>query len=117
MGRRPRVTRDEVLDTARQVFAERGFEGATLTAIAARVGVSPAALLRHAPTKDALFTAAMASRAEDLPIPMDALADVPGSADPREVLRALALEFVPFIETRLGEVIVSWLRAKAASPE
>src|SRR5205085_187074 len=54
---------------------------------------------------------------EDLRLPMDALASVPGSADPREVLRRLALEFVPFIENRIGEVIVSWMRRKAASPD
>jgi AcrR family transcriptional regulator len=41
MGRRPKVTREEVLATARQVFAERGFEGTTLAAIASRLDVSP----------------------------------------------------------------------------
>jgi AcrR family transcriptional regulator len=114
MGRRPRVTREEVFETARQVFVERGFEGATLTAIAARLGLSPAALLRHAPTKQELFSAAMSAGAKDLRIPMDALAEVPDGADPREVLRALALAFVPFIEARIGESIVSFMRENAA---
>jgi AcrR family transcriptional regulator len=103
-----------VLGAARRVFAERGFEGATLTAIAAQVGVSPAALLRHAPTKDALFSAAMAPARDDLVLPMDGLSAVPGTADPLPVLRKLALEFVPFIESRIGETVVSWLRRQAA---
>src|SRR5512135_491824 len=115
MGRRARVSREQVLDAARRVFARRGFEGATLTAIAAQVGVSPAAL-RHAPTKDALFAAAMAPVAGDFELPMDALAGVPGDADPRPVLRRLALEFVPFLESRIGPTVVSWLRRQAAAP-
>src|SRR5512143_3296399 len=109
MGRRARVSREQVLDAARRVFTDRGFEGATLTASAAQLGVSPAALLRHAPTKDALFTAAMAPGAGDFELPIVALAGLPGTADPRPVLRRLALEFVPFLEARIGPTVVSWL--------
>jgi AcrR family transcriptional regulator len=50
MGRRPRVTRDEVFRAAREAFAERGYEGTTLTAIGSRLNVSAAALLRLAPS-------------------------------------------------------------------
>ena len=35
MGRRPKVTREEVLTAARAAFAERGFDATTLSAIAA----------------------------------------------------------------------------------
>ena len=59
MGRRARVSREQVMGAARAAFAERGFEGTTLASIGARLGVSPAAVLRHAPTKEALFSAAM----------------------------------------------------------
>lgn len=113
MGRRPLRSRQEVLAAARAVFAERGYEGATLAAIARRVGLSPAALLRHAPNKEALFAAAMAPVEGDLPLPMDELARVPADADPRRVLRRLGEAFVPFIEARLGEVIAAWLRARS----
>jgi AcrR family transcriptional regulator len=113
MGRRPLRSRQEVLAAARSVFSERGYEGATLAAIAQRVGLSPAALLRHAPTKEALFTAAMARADGDLPLPMDELARLPAGADPRRVLRRLGESFVPFIEERLAEVIAAWLRASS----
>src|SRR5262245_58266368 len=113
MGRKPLRSRQQVLAAARSVFAERGYEGATLAAIANRVGLSPAALLRHAPNKEALFAAAMAPTEGDLPLPMDELARVSSDADPRRVLRRLGEAFVPFIEARMGEVIAAWLRARA----
>lgn len=113
MGRRPLRTRQEVLAAARAVFSERGYEGATLAAIARRIGLSPAALLRHAPTKEALFAAAMARTDGDLALPMDELARTPAGADPRLVLRRLGEAFVPFIEERMAEVIAAWLRASS----
>lgn len=112
MGRRPKVTREDVLKTAREVFIERGFAGATLAAIAARLDVSPAALLRHAPTKEALYAAAMSSGpGDDFPLPMEFLAEVPGEASPREVLARIAEAFVPFAESKLTEQISRWMRA------
>jgi AcrR family transcriptional regulator len=112
MGRRPRVTRDQVLRAAREAFAERGFEGTTLAAIASRLGVSPAALLRHAPTKEALFREALASGGQEA-LPSDFLAAVSGGADPVRVLRRLALTLEPFIEQKMGETMARFLRAGA----
>ena len=57
MGRPAKVHREDVLAAARDAFVRGGYEGTTLADISARLGVSPAALLRHAPTKQALFTA------------------------------------------------------------
>lgn len=113
MGRRPRVDRSAVLAAARAVFGERGFDGATLAEIASRVGVSPSALLRHAPTKQALFDAAMTAQPGELRVPFEFLADIDAAkADPRAVLRRAAEAFVPFLEERLGEVIAIWMHAK-----
>jgi AcrR family transcriptional regulator len=111
MGRRARVSREEVLRAAREAFAERGFDGTTLAAIGARVGLSPSALLRHAPTKEALFSAAMTSAGQDLP-PIEFLAATEAEKDPAGVLRRLAFAVVPFLESKLGENIVRWMRAK-----
>lgn len=113
MGRRPKVTQEEVLQAAREAFSERGFEGTTLTAIAARLDVSPAALLRHAPTKEALFTAAMANGPREMQIPMEFLSEVADDADPRQVLRRLAEAFVPFAEGKLDEHVARWMRCKS----
>jgi len=112
MGRRPRVTRDQVLRAARETFLERSFEGATLAAISAKVGVSPAALLRHAPTKEALFGAAMASAAPVLPLPIDFLDRLDGTEDPAIVLRRIAERAIPVLEATFEETIAGWLHSR-----
>lgn len=109
MGRPAKVRREDVLAAARQAFVERGFDGTTLADIAGRVGVSPAALLRHAPTKQALFTAAMGETPGPEMLPLAFLADVPGDADPETVLRQVALAFVPFIQAKLSENLTAWV--------
>lgn len=70
-GRRPGApdTRSEVLAAARTSFAEKGFRGTTIRAVAASAGVDPALVHHYFGSKDDLFVAA-------LQIPVD----------PREVL-------------------------------
>ncbi len=113
MGRRPKVTREEVLTTARQVFAERGFEGTTLAAIASRLALSPAALLRHAANKDDLFAVAMNPAPGEIRVPVEFLAEVDGGEDPRRVLRRIGEAFIPFLEEKIDEQISRWMRSKA----
>jgi AcrR family transcriptional regulator len=52
-------TREDVLAAARRVFAERGYEGATLRAIAAQAGVDPAMVRHFFGDKGGLFRAAL----------------------------------------------------------
>jgi AcrR family transcriptional regulator len=118
VGRRPRVEREQVLAAARDVFGARGYDGATLAAIAARVGLSPAALLRHAPTKQELFEAAFAGDRGELRLPIEFLAEVDAAAaDPAQVLRRLGETLVPFLERVLGETVALWLRSNALAVE
>jgi AcrR family transcriptional regulator len=58
-GRRPgpESSRAAVLDAARRRFAELGFEGASIRAIAADAGVDPAVVLHFFGSKDGLFRA------------------------------------------------------------
>ena len=111
MGRTARVTREEMLAAARDTFVERGFDGATLAAIGAKVGVSPAAVLRHAPTKRDLFLASMGTVEPDME-PLAFLKDVEGSADPAGVLRQVAETMVPFLESKIREVVARWVHFK-----
>jgi AcrR family transcriptional regulator len=108
MGRTARITRGDVLTAARETFVERGYEGTTLAAIGARLHVSPAAILRHAPTKEALFVAAM-GQSEPIKTPLEFLDDVDATQDPRRVLRRAAEALVPFLETRLRESVARWV--------
>ncbi len=52
-------TSEAILDAARKEFAEHGYQGATIRAIAAGAGVDPALVHHFYGTKEALFAAAM----------------------------------------------------------
>lgn len=53
--RRPRNRRQMVVDAAGPVFSARGYHGASMEEVAAKVGITAAALYRHFPNKYALF--------------------------------------------------------------
>lgn len=54
-------TREAILDAARAAFAERGFDGASIRAIATSAGVDPALVHHYFETKDKLFLATVGS--------------------------------------------------------
>ena len=53
------LAREHLLSAAREVFAERGYAGASMAEIASRVGLRKASLFHHAGSKEALYTEAM----------------------------------------------------------
>ncbi|MFE9247820.1 TetR/AcrR family transcriptional regulator [Streptomyces sp. NPDC007088] len=63
MGRaRSEGRRAEILRATLEVIAEKGYRGATLGAVAERVGLTQQGLLHHFPTKEALLVAVLAER-------------------------------------------------------
>ncbi|MFJ4711880.1 TetR/AcrR family transcriptional regulator [Streptomyces sp. NPDC088785] len=54
--------RAEILRAALEVIAERGYRGASLAAVAERVGLTQQGLLHHFPSKEALLVAVLAER-------------------------------------------------------
>jgi len=60
-GRRPGAssTREDILAAAREVFAERGYDGATVRRVADEAGVDPALIYHYFGSKQQLFVAAM----------------------------------------------------------
>lgn len=86
-GRRLR-TRQTILEAARQLFAEQGFERTTIRAVAARAGIDPALVMQHYGSKEGLFAAAAQWSEEDQRVLQAPLAQVSES-----VLADLFLHF------------------------
>ncbi|MER5847777.1 TetR family transcriptional regulator [Streptomyces sp. NPDC002012] len=56
---RRRATEARILDSARELFAERGFDRTTIRAVAAAAGVDPALVMQYFGSKRELFTQAV----------------------------------------------------------
>jgi AcrR family transcriptional regulator len=64
--RKKERTRQLIADTARRLFAERGFEQVTVAEIAREAEVAPATVFNHFPTKEDLFYSRLEAFEEDL---------------------------------------------------
>lgn len=98
-GRRRRqavsdLKRTLILDAARQVFEKEGLDGASLRAIAAEAGYTPAALYFHFDSKEALYAELLAQSLAALKQAVDR--HVAEAATPGARLRAAALTFFDF---------------------
>jgi AcrR family transcriptional regulator len=110
-GRRPGGgdTRAALLDAARAVFAERGYDGATVRTIAERAGVDPAMVNHWFGGKEPLFVAAL-----DLPVdPAAALSEVlPG--DPDLLAERILGRFLHIWDTTGGAQLATLLQSIAS---
>ncbi|SOE98198.1 transcriptional regulator, TetR family [Burkholderia sp. OK233] len=87
-------TRQHLLDTAGQLFAERGFADATSKEICERAGTPMASVNYHFGSREALYEAALIEAHRQV-VGLDELAAlVAGLNDPRERLRAVLCRFV-----------------------
>jgi AcrR family transcriptional regulator len=118
-------TAARLVDAAAQVCAEHGFEGATLSSIARRAGVTPAAIYNHFESReDLLYQAGVARLAQVTDVvPADAGADAarliaaaylrPELAETRRLLAELHL--AGGRDPRLAELLGDWHRSWAAA--
>lgn len=84
---RPRNRRQLIVESAGRMFSERGYHAASMDEIAARVGITAAALYRHFPNKYALFAECANVMVDRL---VAALDEVPPGASLAEVFAAAA---------------------------
>jgi AcrR family transcriptional regulator len=91
--------RDKLVEVARQVFREKGYD-APLDEIAKRAGVGPGTLYRHFPTRDALLDAVM----QRWVAKVDAATQeaIARQGEPREVLLGWFEAYVALISTYRG---------------
>jgi TetR/AcrR family transcriptional regulator len=69
----PKARKDEILDVATRLFAERGYEGASMNDVAEHVGMRKASLFYHFATKDALYEAVVDRLIASLQEPLEAI--------------------------------------------
>ncbi len=81
-GRRPGNvdTRGEIVEAAKRVFAAKGYDGASLRAVAREAEVDPALVHHYFDGKASLFVAAMALPFDPRTVPMHELPDVADSS-------------------------------------
>jgi AcrR family transcriptional regulator len=110
-GRRPGSsdTRSQLLEAARAVFAERGYDGATVRMIADRAGVDPAMVNHWFGGKESLFTASL-----DIPVdPAVLIHDVlPGP--PETLAWRIVPRFLDLWDASGGGQMVTLVRSIAA---
>jgi AcrR family transcriptional regulator len=115
-GRRPGApdTRAEVLAAARTSFAEKGFRGTTIRAVAAAAGVDPALVHHYFGTKDDLFLAALEMPVDPRELLAPVVAQGPDGAGARLLRTFLAVWDDPDIQVRLLAVARSVLSEDGA---
>ncbi|MFI7704171.1 TetR/AcrR family transcriptional regulator [Nonomuraea sp. NPDC049480] len=67
----PGVRREEILQTATEMFGDSGYRGVSIADIAAKVGISQPGLLHHFKSKEELLIAALERRDADSSAHMD----------------------------------------------
>jgi TetR/AcrR family transcriptional regulator len=78
-----RSRREEILDEATQLFAERGYEGTSMADLAERVGLRKASLFHHFASKEVLYAAVLARLIERVGQTVAAGTMAPGTFEER----------------------------------
>jgi TetR/AcrR family transcriptional regulator len=125
--------REEILDRATRLFAERGYEGVSIHDVAERVGIGKASLFHHFENKDALYEAVLDRLVTDLKEPLEEIYASSGTFAERldaltstltrafgerpyaaRLLLRETMDWGPVMRDKLGERILLVLEAGAA---
>jgi AcrR family transcriptional regulator len=110
--------RRQLLDTAADLFAARGFHGVSVADLGAACGISGPALYKHFPSKEALLAEMLVSISERLL--EEGRARVDAATDPRGALTALVDWHVDFALRHRALIVVQdrdWSSLPAESRE
>lgn len=92
--------RDQIAHAVLSIATERGLESVSVAAVAARVGVSPPALYRHYPSKDAMLDATLERMASGILANLERVRA--GRADPLTSVARLFEHHVAFVRAHRG---------------
>jgi len=108
-------TRGKILEAARRMFVQKGYDGTTMRAIAAKIGYTPTAIYHHFKDKDALVAELSAV---DFRAFAQALRDIGAVADPVERLRRTGRAYVAFgVTNPMHYQFLFMTRRPAAGPK
>jgi len=113
-GRRPgrSDTRERILEVARGLFGERGFDGVSVRSVAAEAGVDAALVHHYFGTKQRLFVAAM-----ELPFDVERMIPVLVAGPPGETGARLAQIFLSIWEDPVARApLLGMLRSAVSDP-
>lgn len=81
--RKKRLRKEEIVAEATKLFAERGYEGASMGDLAERVGLRKASLFHHFPSKDVLYATVLENLMEGVKSAIVVAASSQGGFDER----------------------------------
>ncbi|MEA5604381.1 TetR/AcrR family transcriptional regulator [Nostoc sp. UHCC 0252] len=110
MARIPRITNQQILEAARQVFLQQGFGASTLE-IAQQAGISEASIFKRFSTKEKLFFAAMGI--PEKPLWVNELESLSGKGDLKENLIKICLQIMEFYNEVLPQIVMLRSRGNA----
>ncbi|MEH2397703.1 TetR/AcrR family transcriptional regulator [Nostoc sp.] len=110
MPRIPRITNQQILEAARQVFLQQGFGASTLE-IAQQAGISEASIFKRFSTKEELFFAAMGI--PEKPLWVNELESLCGKGDLKENLINICLQIMEFYREVLPRIMMLRSRGNA----
>jgi AcrR family transcriptional regulator len=113
MPRPPKITNEEILAAARQVFLEEGINGSTLE-IADKAGISEASIFKRFATKQALFLAAIGI--SQTPQYAKILANQTPTVEIRSELTEICTQMVGFYQEVMPRVMMMMTQTKSPLP-
>jgi AcrR family transcriptional regulator len=113
MARPPKITNEEILAAARQVFLEQGESGSTLE-IAEKAGISEASIFKRFSTKQALFLAAIGI--SETPQYVKLLSSQTPIAEIRAELTEILTQMLEFYQEVMPRVMMMMTQTKSCLP-
>ncbi|MCW5313735.1 TetR family transcriptional regulator [Nostoc sp. KVJ3] len=110
MARIPRITNQQILEAARQVFLQQGFGASTLE-IAQQAGISEASIFKRFSTKEELFFAAMGI--PEKPLWVSELESLSCKGNLKENLINICLQIMEFYSEVLPQIVMLRSRGNA----